>query len=217
MKTILTIVLVHLAIISFAQKKLPGLYGECKGLFYLCQQVVFRADSSFEFYDLLHMRGWKITKGTWKQHGDTIVLNSLIKPYEVVYVGNSINDNISIKFISDSLPLGFSTVFMDTSKFNTDSNGTFFFSKKTLDTLSLSYLFAYRGPIIFDKAKLMDAESVEVRMVYDYDGIHYFDNVKWLFSDKRLYYSVNKEGAFDKERFFINTKMRNLKYQEETD
>jgi len=199
---------------NFAQKHFSGLFGKCDEQYggYMCQQVLFRADSTFEFYDLLHLRGWTVSKGVWNMHGDTILLNSLQRPFVINYFGKSDNPNITIKFIADSFPTAFATVRQDTMNYTVDTTGVLIFPKQTLDTITFSYFATYSGEMIFDKSKLRSADSIEIILDGNFMGKYDFNNEKWLFKRNKIYHSKKSDGTFDTERYFVKAKMSDLNY-----
>ena len=82
------------------QNNKAGLYGLCdyEDWGYRCQQMVLNKDSTFIFYDLLHLQGWQLSKGTWSKRKDTIILNSTSHPFHIVYDGYSTEDSVLLEF-----------------------------------------------------------------------------------------------------------------------
>jgi hypothetical protein len=216
MKNLLILALIQLNTICYAQNDLTGLFGKCDGAFsgYMCQQILFKADLTFEFYDLLHLRGWIVSKGTWIRQGDNIYLKSL-KPFEIKYLGRSVSDDISIKFTIDEYPAAFATVVSNSNKYIIDTTGIINFPKESLDTISFLYVMTYRGPIVLDKSKLIEAEYIEIIMDIDFDENYYFEDEKWLIKGRKLYHTQTQDGTFDKGKFFLKTKLADLKYRKE--
>ena len=210
MRLQLTTVILLLSLSGFAQKHFPGLFGKCDEHFggYMCQQVLFRADSTFEFYDLLHLRGWTVSNGVWKMNGDTILLNSLNQRFIINYFGESDNPNITLKFFTDSFPIAFAPVRQDKMEYKFDSTGVLILPRQTLDSIT----FTYYGTIIFDRTKLRSAKSIEIIFNGLFFDKYDFNNEKWLLKRNKIYHSKKSDGTFDTKRYFIKAKMSDLKY-----
>ena len=203
--------------LCFGQKAIIGLFGKCNSDFsgYVCQQVLFRDDKTFTFYDLLHLRGWTLSEGTWELKGDTVILNSTKQPFTLDYKGSSLSDSITI-YVSDSIePLPFANITLNSQNFSTDFSGTFKFPRQLIDTICISFISTYSGPIIIDKEKIKNIDSLVFQMDLGFYGKYYFDNEKWLIQNKKLFHSIDSSGFFNKEAYFDKVKLMELKYHKD--
>ena len=197
---------------SSAQKDLIGLFGECNNG-YVCQQIQFKKNHSFKYYDLLHLRGWKISKGFWKRNGDTIVLNSKTTPYKVKYSGESSTSNmlIKLKFVLDNTPAAFTDVFVNNKQLNTETTGFIIIRKEHLDSVLFRCPYIYDGLLFVEKDKYLNADSIEIILNPDFNDQIYFKDTKFVIIKDKLYYKQNDEIMFNK-KVFQKTELKELKY-----
>jgi hypothetical protein len=167
---------------------LVGLFGKCDNDWsgYICQQVIFNSDSTFKFYDLLHLRGWTISEGNWEQKGDTIILNSVQKPYELKYKGLSTSDSLIIEINDNFEPLPFAVIKIDTNEFSTDFSGIIKYPRQSVDSFLISSVGLYSGQIMIETDKFLQTDTLEVSLNSNFYGKHYFKDEKWLFLENRL-------------------------------
>lgn len=217
MKTLQIILFIILTKACLGQKNLVGLFGKCDNKYsgYMCQQVLFNDDKTFIFYDLLHLSGWTLSHGIWTISGDTVTLKSAKPHYFVDYNGYSLADSINIT-VKDSLdPLAFANITLNSTVITLNLTGTFKYPRQLLDTLYINYLTAASGPIIFDKEKIANADTVVVKITEDFYGKIFFNNEKWLLQNNKLYHTKDSDGTFDKEKYFIKAKLSELKYHKD--
>jgi hypothetical protein len=219
MKPILIALLFLATVSSFAQSKVVGLFEKCnyKNWDYRCQQVLFKDDSTFEFYDLLHLRDWNISKGFWKRKRDTIILRSLNNPFEIKYIGTSKEDSITISIKDESGSIILSSIrrLHDTTNYSANQYGTLKLLKSSLDSFFLTTGFYYNGVIGLDKEKLYNSMTIEITVNSTFHDVYYFQNEKWLLKRDRLYMKRDEKGNFDKKFYFEKTELSNLKYKKD--
>lgn len=196
-----------------AQKKIIGLFGECNDYIsnYMCQQVMFKNDKTFTFYDLLHLRGWTLSKGTWKMKGDTVILNSLKPPFTFDFKGISSSDSITIVASDGKEPLPFASFSINKQQIASNS-GTIRYTRQDIDTIYIHFIMTYEGPIIIDKEKIKNVDTLIVKIDVAFGWGYYFNNEKWLLQDKKLYHSQDSIGNFNKDKYFDKVEMKDLKY-----
>ncbi|MCC6182363.1 MAG: hypothetical protein IT237_11075 [Bacteroidia bacterium] len=205
--------------ICFGQKDLIGLFGECNSPTsgYLCNQVQFKENNSFVFYDLLHLRGWTLSEGFWKRKGDTIVLNSPQNFYSIKYIASKVSSDSLIIQINDSIePLAFAGVLINSKSTTLGISGKLTVHKKYLDTIYVFYPSITSGPILIDKLKANTSEKIIINMDANQFGKINFNNEKWLLRGNKLFYSRKVDSSYyDDEKYFIKVKITDLKYNKD--
>ena len=211
----LTIILLFLNTLCNGQKALIGLFGKCDKEYsgYMCQQILFNDDKTYIFYDLLHLRGWTLTKGTWEMNGDTVILKSLKQSYGLEYRGTSFSDNITIYAYDSISALPFATIAINSHPFSTNLSGTIKYPRKQIDTISVIFLTTYTGPILIDKEEIKNIDTIAVRLNLDYPGEYSFKNGKWLLKKKKLYHTQDSLGGFNSDKYFNKVKKKDMKYR----
>lgn len=200
------------------KKSLVGLYSECNSpnWGYMCQQVSFETDSTFKFYDLLHLRGWTVSEGYWTRKGDTIILNSKRKPYDLIYLDRSGDDSIKVVFKSRNGNDLYCSIRSSTGVITSINPPYqyFWFNKVGLDTIIIHCITDFRAKIALDRDKIITSKTVKV--VIDESTAHqiFFKNEKWLKRGKKLFHTQNPDGSFDKDKYFLKTNLTELKYEE---
>lgn len=197
-----------------AQSKIVGLWGAGNSFAtnYITQQVIFKPDGTFKFYDLMHLRGWVVSKGKWKQTGDTVVLNSLSKPYAVSYHGKGKSKTILLEFSTSKWSTMAATVLIDTLHCWVDTNETLTLPRMQLDTLEFREAGIYIGPIVLDSEKVKTSDTIKIHIDDRYGEQLYFNNEKWLQQNGKLYHTF-ENGGFNMDRFFTKGKISDLRYR----
>ena len=213
---LLIISLLTLTVSVHSQQQIAGLYGDCKGSFsrYACQQILLNKNSTFVFYDLLHLRGWTLSYGTWHQNGDTIILDSSEDSlYQIKYVGKAMGDSITIRLLyAEDNPVSYAGISMDGRRERTNEDGLLICDRKFADTLVISAIGAYTGPVIPDKARLTRAAGLDIYVKWRSSGELNFRNEKWLVKHNKLFPPTEK-STFDKSRFLPKVKRSALRYR----
>lgn len=215
MKKYAVIVLIVFSNIIVGQNsKFVGLYNECAEEYsgYICQQFQLFDDSTFILYDLLHLRGWSLTNGTWHVSQDTLYLKSNPRDIKINYIGNSNSDSIKINFLVDSFLPAYSTIKTD-SIYQLDSLGNCTVWRKSASNLMTQFLGVPQTKITFDSNKLASANEIRVSIESESLELFYFDNEKWLIKDGKIYHTLDSLGNYDKEIYYEKTKLDNLKYK----
>lgn len=212
MENKVTLLLLLIAGNCFAQHELVGLYGECKNG-YMCQQVLFKSDSTFEFYDLLHLRGWVVSSGFWQLRNDTLIMNSSSAPYKVEYQGNAMASIVTVKIQVDNIPAEYATIKCDKESYELNMDGIANIPCCNFDSIYVEYLGVYVGSISFDKSKLKTTSTIIISIDSKYIHKYKFNNEQWLFKGKKLFFAKNPNGAFDEELYFLKTRLSSLRYR----
>jgi hypothetical protein len=214
-----TLIFLLISNLCFGQKDLIGLFGKCDGNYsgYMCQQVLFKNNKTFVFYDLLHLRGWTLSEGTWKKNADTIILNSTKFPFIINYKGTSLSDSVTMYFTDSIDPVPFVDVRISSRHFETNLSGTFKCSRHLLDTIAIFFNQSYSGPIYVDKEKCRNTDTLEVKLArgIDYYGKTFFNNEKWFLQNKKLFHSQDSIGNFSRDKYFDKVKLTDLKYRKD--
>lgn len=215
MKFLLNLLLLLIPLFSIGQEsKYVGLYNECDTQYsgYICQQFQLLPDSSFILYDLLHLRGWSLSHGTWQIRYDTLFLNSNSSDIKIDYQGKSIADSIFINFLVDGKPPSYSTIETD-STYQLDSLGSCTILKNSAYSCVTQFLGVPSTRIYFDTNKISEAERINVFINSKSLEQFYFENEKWLIRGHKIYHTLDSLGNYDKEVFYEKTNLKNLKYK----
>ena len=217
MKIIIVITIFITSGFCYGHEDLLGLFGRCDSDYsgYVCQQILFKEDKTFTFYDLLHLNGWTLSEGVWKMNGDTVILNSTWSPFTLSYKGVSTSDSIII-FACDSVePLSFAKIYLNSQKISTQLSATIKYPRALLDTVYIAYLDSYRGPIIVDKEKLNGIDTLQINMEIDFANKAYFKHEKWLLQNQKLFLPQDSIGNFAPNRYIDKVDLKDLKYRKD--
>ncbi|MCH2231800.1 MAG: hypothetical protein MK105_15810, partial [Crocinitomicaceae bacterium] len=209
------LLLLLLPIFSAGQEsKYIGLYNECDSHYsgYICQQFQLLPDSTFILYDLLHLRGWSLSHGTWQIRYDTLYLNSIRRDVKMEYEGKSSSDSVLVNFLVDDRPPAYSTIVTD-SVYQLDSSGNCTILKNTAYSCVTQFLGVPNSRIYFDISKVYEAEQINVLINSKSLEQFYFENEKWLIKDNKIYHTLDSLGNYDEEIFYEKTKLKKLKYK----
>lgn len=143
----------------FAQINKPLVNGEyyLRGVMEAGSGFSFKADHTFEFffaYGALDREG----KGTWEQHGDSIILNSTKKPpqdYKLVQQKNTGSKQITIA-VKNNNPMILRNIYAEikcadtTYRDQSDEHGQFIFNKCKVEKITLVHEFFHEPYSVFD-------------------------------------------------------------------
>lgn len=180
MKITTIIILLTLTIHGYGQDEMIGIYGQCdkdhSG--YMCQQVKFNPDSTFLFYNLMHLSGWTVSEGTWRIKKDTLILNS--NPYHLTksYFGFAKKDSITVNLTDCTGVVPFAEIKIDTQKYIFNLDGSVKVPKLNTDTFYISYLDLYRIPIPTSPDLWLNSDTLSLTTDNNLQTKVYFENEK---------------------------------------
>lgn len=194
-----------------------GLYGDCKSEFssYFCQQIQLNKNKTFVFYNYLHLTDWVLTHGTWYNNGDTIILNTSSKPFNISFNKQSNSDSVVIYAIDEHGPAPFIDIHINSNfKKSTGFDGKSKLPKKIINKISFSFANKQSDTLLIDELITNSFDTIYVKLDNEMYGKHYLRNEKWVFKNNKLYFSLDKDYILNEDNYFKKTKIRNLKYKE---
>lgn len=196
------------------KNKIAGLYGQCnpKNKGYICSQLLLNKDSSYIFYNLLHLRGWSATKGKWNLYKDTLILNS--SPIlEIKYLGNTNSDSVVICSIFQGKKEILTLYESSNKTYATNQIGHVKINRKDLTDFSFLSVNGLFTNISLDSELLNISDTVQLFYNDNPQHVIIMNNDKWIKRNNKLYYPTGSTRSYDKELYLRKTNLSNLAYK----
>ena len=112
-------------------------------------------------------------------------------------------------------PLSFADISLNSRNFSMGIDGILKYPRQLIDTLYISFISKYRGPIVVDNEKIRNIDTLRIDLEPDLNGKLHFRNEKWLIKGTKLFHTLDSSGNFDRNKYFDRVMLKDLKYREE--
>jgi hypothetical protein len=208
---------------SERDRKIVGLYGDCKNGYLVCDQLLLNNDSTFKYALFYDVGGWRIWMGKWKVKSDTIILNTFSHP---AFKLNSIFE--SVRKDTDYLTIQIYNMEIPATNARIEINDGELI--RELDFFGRTIIYGNIKPkkikihnTNWSECVLVDSIFTISNMNSNYIEIHtkpynnylseYMVDTKWIIKGKMIYPWRTWKGEYSKLWSLKRTKPENIKFE----